>query len=1131
MGTFYFPPDFRFYFGGPRDKFDDNLKAIQLVKQLEGENRLPNEDEQYLLARYIGFGDSQVMKCGEYTLSEQVEESELKSLKASTLNAHYTNLDIIRAIWEGLLHLGLEGMNEINVLDPSAGIGHFISCMPKQLRESARVVEIELDQITGKILQYLHPDAAEKSKVYVMGFEKAPIADQWFDLAISNVPFGDYAIVDRSIKDHTLRAAIHDYFFARALKAVKPGGLITFITSRYTLDKKDSKVREYIARHAELLTAVRLPRGTFKKNAGTDVVTDLIVLRKRAQELGEEDPLPDWVGTKTLQIPQHRWDGDDDCVEHAVSTWFMEHPNLVIGKFSLFRGQFSPTDLDVVYDNDDIAEQLRQRLISGNHALPANLLLREPVVVETEEVDEKEEREKFTDEYAILISSKATDGAKAQLQKLRDIHKTAKELLNTEVAGRDPGKVALLRDLLNRQYDDYLLRYGPINKESCRKLLANSPAAPFLMALEKNFDIKRNTSEKADIFLLPTLRGGYRSVKIETAQDALLVCLGEIGHVDIPYIAALAGMEEEKVIANLDGLIYRDPDTNEWTTAEQYLSGNVREKLVRAHGAAEMDKVFERNIQALEESLPRKLKPSEVKVNLGAMWIPVELVQEFIYFLLPGSESADIRIQSFPSLATWKLECYGSTYNLPKYEMGTKYGTGRMTALEIIDRILNSQATVVYDQVTENGKDKAVVNKTETVAAQEKKAVIEAAFQNWIWADPERAERMMAIYNEKVNVYRRPTYNGSHLKLPGLSWGIPVAPYQLNAIWRAVQSQTMLFGHDVGLGKTRMAVISIMESIRLGRTRKAMVVCPNQTVGQWQAEVLAAYPTANVLCATPEDLAKFDRQEFMSQIATGAWDVVIVPMSSFKSLPVGPEVEERFIELQKAELEIFLQQLKDEGAGYKSRKIVEKALKNFEAKLDALSDMKKDSDKVVTWEQLGVDLLVVDELQYFKNLFFTSKMSNVAGVPHNKTERAWDMFIKIRYLLDHGGRFFGATATPLTNSVAEVFVMQEYLQYEELQKMGFGQFDNWAKTFAEPVTALEMTADGAGFQLVTRTLALHQRVRTVCHVRSGLRGRALERYTARGGSSTWAVSRQTHRDRHAGQRIPAHADRQFSQTC
>ena len=371
---------------------------------------------------------AKVMNCGEYMLDEQLEESELKSLKASTLNAHYTDLDIIRAIWEGLLHLGLEGMNEINVLDPSAGIGHFLSCMPKQLRESARVVEVELDQITGKILQYLHPDAAEKSKVYVMGFEKAPIADQWFDLAISNVPFGDYAIVDRSIKDHTLRAAIHDYFFARALKAVKPGGIIAFITSRYTLDKKDSKVREYIARRAELLTAVRLPRGTFKKNAGTDVVTDLIVLRKRAQELGEEDPLPDWVGTQTLQIPQHRWDGDDDCVEHAVNAWFMEHPNLVIGKFSLFRGQFSPTDLDVVYDDDDIAEQLRQRLISGNDALPADLLLREPVVVETEEVDEKEEREKFTDEYAILISSKATDGAKAQLQKLRDIHKTAKEL-------------------------------------------------------------------------------------------------------------------------------------------------------------------------------------------------------------------------------------------------------------------------------------------------------------------------------------------------------------------------------------------------------------------------------------------------------------------------------------------------------------------------------------------------------------------------------------------------------------------------------------------------------------------------------------------------------------------------------
>lgn len=1067
MKTFYFPFDFRFTFEGPKAKATENLQAIQLLKQMERENRSPETEEQIALAKFVGFGQTEVKRQADLlNLLDEITEEESESLNASMLNAHYTDLDIIRAIWDAMLHLGFGGLGEFKVLDPSAGIGHFRSAMPEGLRDATRWAEIEIDNLTARMLQMLHPDEMGRSKVYQTAFEKTNLMDNWFDLAISNVPFGDYAVIDHNVKNSKLKAQIHDYFFVRALAALKPGGILAFITSRYSLDKKDPDVRAWLARRAELLTAIRLPQSAFRRNAGTEVVTDLVVMRKRGKDL-QGGELPAWVRTEPIALKSSYWN-DGRLIKAPINAWFVEHPELIIGDVKLARGMYSPDELTVQYDEDDIAEQLRARLLDQ---LPKDVLIEHPIDVEEKRVDQNQKIEIVDvdcksaklNHFAIPIPSKVNETVQAQLILLQEIHRTAKELLNEEIEGRSPEMVSALRASLNEKYDQYLWRYGPINLPQTAKLLKDSPALPFLRALEKNYDPHQRSAEKADLFYTPTLRGGYGSVKIETAQDALLVCLGEMGAVDIPTIAGLAGMEEDQVIEELDGLIFLDPKSNIWQTSESYLSGNVREKLNIARLALDLDPLFLRNVKALEESLPIALKPSQIKVHLGAMWLPAEIIREFIEFLLPGAHEADVEVTQLPVIGSWHLDVR-RRWALPEFEMMTKYGITRLTALELIDDCLNSRSPVVYDEVD----DKRIINKTETVAAQAKLAEIQAAFEEWIWADAERAARVADLYNQKVNVYRRPAYNGSHLKLPGLSWGVPVAPYQLNAIWRAAQSKTTLFAHEVGLGKTRMAVISIMEMIRLGFAKKAMIVVPNHVVSQWQAEVLNSYPAADVLCATPKDLSKSKRQEFMSRIATGQWDIVIVPQSSFKALPVGSQVLERFTRGELRKMREFLEELKAKSAPYSARKAIEKSIKNFEAKLDQLADMKKDSEETITFEQLGVDLLVVDEFHAFKNLFFATKMSNVTGLPHNKTERAWDMFIKIRHLLENGGRFIGLTATPVTNSITEAFVMQEYFQYDDLQSMGLGHFDNWAKLFAEEVTSLEMTADGASFQLVTR---------------------------------------------------------------
>lgn len=1040
-------------YGSAREKAAANIQIIKLIKQLKEEGRPATFDEQELIARYSGFGSNDVMdEAEELGLEALLSEAEYESLLGSTLNAHYTDARVARAIWEVLIHLGLDG--DIRVLDPSAGAGVFRQMSPSSLSR-ARWMQIEKDIVTGDVLSYLYPDEKDRSKVYVTGFENIDIPDGYFDLVISNVPFGDYPVIDRSIKINALKSAIHDYFFVKALKAVRPGGVIAFITSRYTLDKLDQMVREHIATHADLLAAVRLPKGAFRRSAGTEVITDVIFLRRRWKTLDETDVFPSWVETKEVDLP-HDMGGE---WAEDISSWFVENPNLVIGDMTVGRGQYRNNSLVVRYEGDDVAEQLGGRLKAF---LPEDLLREKQLPTEEEGRGLDFEEPPVNVTHVIPNPGGNVQG---QIEALRKIYDLAKQLLKAEIDSRTEDVVAGLRQQLNLAYDSYKAFYGLLNEKKTVQLLEKlkTPALPFLKALE-TLNEKSGRWVRADLFYKETLRTGYAAMKVEGVFDAYRKCLGEIGRVDLEYIADLVELTEVEVIAQLGDLIYFDPDQDKWVQANMYLSGNIRSKLQKAKAYAQLDSTYDRNVEALTKALPKSLNHTQIKARLGAGWIPADVVESFITHLLPGADRAGIKVKHLATLGSWTLSVE-RVWALPAFELNTKYGTKRASAIDLLKDCLDNRIPLIYDEDDKGGR---VLNKVETLNAQAKLAEIRAAFETWIWDDPERAKRLEDKYNAEINVYRRPSFDGSHLVLPGLNAEVPVSAYQKDMVWRTTQSQTAGLFHDVGLGKTRMSVVSAVEAIRLGLAKKALFVVPNHVVGQWQEEFTRAYPLIEVLCATPKDLSKKLRPEFMSRIATGRHQIVIVPMSSFRLLPLDPGTEAELTSKKLSELREFLEELKAEDAPRRAQKDIQKAILRFEARLDELNNMRKDNDKTITFDELGIDILVTDEFHLLKNLYFSSKMTGVAGIPRSKTQRAWDMYMKIRATLRKGGRFWGLTATPVTNSLAEVFVMQTYFQQETLDAMGLAHFDNWARLFAEEVAQLEMTADGAGFQLVTR---------------------------------------------------------------
>lgn len=944
---FYFSPHIEtLHLGGDAQKAENNLRVIRLIKQLDEEGRIATPDEQTLLTTYTGWGDSSVLHHKLSEVVDAVTEEEWDSIQGSTLNAHYTTLSIIRAMWSGVMHLGAGKLPTIRILDPSAGIGHFFSAMPDALRGNSRWVEIELDKVTAKILKHLHPDVEGRNATFNDGFQNIPLVTEQFDLVISNIPFGNYPVIDRAMKDSRLKACIHDYFFARAVALTRPGGVIAFITSRYTLDKRNRTVREWLAQHTDLLGAVRLPDTAFLSNAGTEVVTDILFLQKR-YETRQGDP-PSWADTQEVELDHNGYLKNDEDKDGKVrhNLIYCEHPEWMVGRVATKRGMYSAGEYTVKYDGDqpigDVVAEILEDILPEDGLLAGYRASHvKDVVVET-----------TPPPHVISIPDNTPLDHRRRLEGLREVYDAARKLLDMEVSGGNLLAIAKQREALNDTYDSFVSRFGPITNKLNQKIVADSAALPFLLALELDYQALTNTAQKARIFYDSTIRGAGLPEEIKDCQDAFLFCLNKTGGVDIDWIASLAKVSVEQAESELAGRILWTPEGH-WEIAEKYLSGNIVEKLHAARAMVAIEPRLKPTIDALTQALPKPLKPNEIKARLGSGWIPTEYIEDFVREILPGVSP---QVTYIPKLGTWKLSVRNK-WAIPA-ENTTRWGTERKGALELLEMGLDAQTPVVYDEID----DKRVINKEATIAAQAKLEELKAHFVTWLWKDSDRAERLAQIYNERFNVFARPNYNGSHLTFPGLSLDITPRQLQKDAIWFNLQNRSALVGDEVGLGKTLTAIISAMEARRLGFARKAMFVVPNHLTEQWREQFLAAYPNAKVLCAGKDDLSKRNRLHFMSRIATGGWDAVIVPQSSFKLLPVKPETMNEFIEAELDELRDFLHQLKSsDDYDRRAMKEIQKAIKRFEAKLVDNSDMAKDSADTITWEQLGIDLLAVDE--------------------------------------------------------------------------------------------------------------------------------------------------------------------------
>lgn len=1058
--------------GGAASRFAHNVEAIKLLKQLEAENRLAGalaDDEQRILSHYSGWGDTEVLNRafprGAYSWAEPCDvlkglltEEETESLRASTLNAHYTRLDVIRAIYAALEHLGLAAWGKLRVLEPAAGVGHFLGAMPATLAGSAERAAVELDSITARILERLYP----ATRAFTCGLETAQLPRDYFDLIISNVPFGDYAIHDPALKDKRLRECVHDYFFVKSLSLLKPGGILAFITSRYTLDKKKSVVRHHLAQQAELLAAVRLPGDAFKRNAGTEVITDVIILRKRARPISvDETSLPVWVETEMLRLrDEHGAEAD-----MPVNRLFATNPDLALGEMKLGRGMYARADLDVVATHNDLAKALREKLIVQ---LPANPLpVPASILPAPIQCPQAQPARTNSESEESLIKDQRNDTVRSRASALFELYLQAKQVIRLQLDDADDEALAEAQRELNWRYDRVRGRYGAINHpRTTHGLDAKNPILPFLRALEE--PNANGGWRKAPFFHTRTIRPLRQSMTADTPKDALLQCLNELGQVDPNFIAGRCGVSRAEAVAALEGLIYETHD-GRYLTAEEYLSGNVRLKLREAEAAAKLNSTFARNVEALKGVVPPALGQEEITARLGSGWIPPDVITDFIRELLPTYKG---QAQYHEQLGAWTV-ANADHFTLQSVEATQTWGTGRRHAIQLIDDGLNLRQPTVYDLIVVKGKEQTVINDAETTSAQAKLTEIRQRFAGWVWADAKRAERLAEIYNERYNGLRERRYDGSHLQFPGMSRSFEPRPHQKDGVWRILQSRATLLGHCVGSGKTALSIIATRELNRLGLARKALVAVPNHLlVTQWQREALRLYPDLKILAPGKADLSRAQRGELLSRIATGDWDLILIPHSSFTLLPVRQATVARFIEREIDQLRAYLEELqtsdKDEVTK-KSVKEIESAIRRLEAKLlNTQSAIARSSEATICWEELGVDALFVDEAHYFKNLYCPTKMTRVAGMPNTESQRAFDMFIKVRSVLENGGRVVFATGTPISNSIAECYVMMKYLQLELLEELGLQHFDAWAQMFTDTSQSVEMKPDGSGFRVHTR---------------------------------------------------------------
>ena len=1064
--------------GTPSEKYAANTAAIRTLKQIEAEERLAAPEEQEILSRYVGWGG--LADCFEETsphyqeLKSLLDEEEYAAARASSLTAFYTPPVVIRGIYKALSQMGFQ---QGNILEPSCGTGNFLGLLPAEMAD-CKAYGVELDSISGRIAQQLYQNAS----ISVNGFEKVQMPDSFFDAAVGNVPFGDFKVVDKRYDKH--RWLIHDYFFGKALDKVRPGGVIAFITSKGTMDKENPAVRKYLAQRADLIGAIRLPDNTFKQNAGTEVTSDILFLQKRGHITDLE---PDWVHLDT----------DENGIR--MNRYFVQHPEMILGDMVMESGRFGPDSACKAREGEDLSAQLASAI---------QFLQAEIKPYELEELDEEEDRSIPADPNVKNFSYTVADGqvyyrensrmhpvevsvtAENRIRGMIELRECVRRLIDYQTEGYPDADIKAEQEKLNALYDGFTAKYGLISSRGNKLAFSEDSSYCLLCSLEV-LDEEGSLKRKADMFTKRTIRPHVAVTSVDTASEALAVSIAEKACVDMEYMARLSGKSPEELEAELSGVIFRNiegPETPDGlrgaslslqafspVTADEYLSGNVRRKLRMAKAFLEaapegQKEAVRKQVEALEAVQPQDLGAGEIGVRIGANWVPVDVYQQFMWELLTPYGQARSRIKILRSEATGQWTITEKNFDRANVKANTTYGTKRMSAYLILEQTLNQKDVRVFDYIEdENGNKKAVLNKKETAIAQDRQELIKQKFSEWVWKDIDRRERLCAIYNETFNSIRPREYDGRHIRFDGMNPERTLRPHQINAVARILYGGNTLLAHEVGAGKTFEMVAAAMEMKRLGLCTKSLVVVPNHITEQWAASWLELYPSANILVATKKDFETQNRRKFCSRIATGDYDAIIIGHSQFEKIPMSAERQRAILEHQIEEILEGIEQAKSQKAERYTVKQMERTRKSLEAKLEKLNDQSR-KDDVVTFEQLGVDRLFVDESHYFKNLFLMTKMRNVGGIAQTEAQKSSDLFMKCRYLDEiTGGRgTIFATGTPISNSMVELYTIQRYLQYELLQEMGLIHFDDWAGSFGETVTAIELSPEGTGYRSKTR---------------------------------------------------------------
>ena len=1061
--------------GGPKQKYARNIEAIRTLFKLEQEHRGATTEEQQVLSQYVGWGGladifdpNKENWSAEYTqLKGLLTEEEYAAARASTLNAHYTSPTVIRAIYDAVEKMGFQSGN---ILEPSMGVGNFFGMLPDTMQDS-RLYGVELDSITGRIAKKLYPQA----DITVAGFETTDCRD-FYDLAVGNVPFGQYKVNDKAY--NKLGFSIHNYFFAKAIDQVRPGGVVAFVTSRYTLDSKDSSARKHMAERADLLGAIRLPNNAFRANAGTDVVSDIIFLQKRDRPIDHE---PDWVQLGKTE------DG------FAINQYFVDHPEMVLGELTTESTQYGREELTVApIEGANLADQLAEAVqhIEGQYTTAE---IAAPDVADAEAqrktlpADPAVKNFSYTvvdgdiyyRENSIMTQIELSDNAKGRVAGMVELRQIVNELIDQQLNDFPDEDIKASQAKLNAAYDAFTAKYGLINDKKNARLFDDDSSYYLLCSLE-NLDENKNLKSKADMFTKRTIRPERVVTSVDTPSEALAVSIGEHGKVDLPYMAELLGTPGDygRITTELSGVIFKDPTADAddpeagWQTADEYLSGNVRDKLRMAQLAAESRPEFKVNVDALTKAQPRELEASEIDVRLGATWLDPSIVQQFMMetFQPPYRIRYNnaITVRYSPYTSEWRISNKSAT-GFGDIMATETYGTRRANAYKILEDTLNLRDSRVYDTIVEDGKEKRVLNQNETTLAQQKQQAIKDAFAGWVWKDPQRRALLVKKYNELFNSTRPREYDGSHIHFVGMNPEINLREHQRNAVAHVLYGYNTLLAHEVGAGKSFEMAASAMELKRLGLCQKGLFVVPNHLTEQWASEFLRLYPNAKLLVTSKKDFEPANRKKFCARIATGDYDAIIIGHSQFEKIPLSTERQERIIQEQMDEIENAIEEAKAEAGEHFTVKQLEKLRKSLKQKLEKLQGTDR-KDDVVTFEQLGVDRLFVDESQAFKNLYLYTKMRNVAGLSTSEAQKSSDMFGKCRYLDEiTGGRgVIFATGTPLSNSMTEMYTLMRYLQYNTLQQKGLTHFDAWASTFGETTTAIELAPEGTGYRARTR---------------------------------------------------------------